>query len=147
MEQALETWPLVAEPVDLTARIIAKVAPRVETPRFRPRWTDLILSLCGAGLVAGAGLVFTALRLWRLPASIDMTPALQQAVDTLRLQALPLEMLQLEISLGLQPLIGSGALTWAAMLAGSVLALILIPLLWLHVPRQRLVRVRDHIHA
>ena len=147
VEEALETWPLVAEPADLTARVMAQVEPCSQTPRFRPHWTDLILSLCGAALLAAAGLAFTALRLWQLPVSIDLGLARQHAVDTLRLQTLPLEMMQLEVALRLQPLIESGALMWAAVLTGSVLALILIPFLWLHVPRLRLVRAGGHIRA
>jgi anti-sigma factor RsiW len=128
-EKALETWPLVAEPADLTARVMAQVKPRIEAPRFRLRWSDVAVSLSGACLAAAV------LPLWRLLASAGLAQSFQQMRDTLRLQMLPLEMLQLDISLRVQPLIESGALTWLPMLAGIIFALFLLPVVWFRVPR------------
>jgi anti-sigma factor RsiW len=70
---ALETWPLVAEPVQLTDRVMAQVRPhpvvsaacpeprrRIEPPAlppFRLRWSDFAISLAGAGLTFVAMLV------------------------------------------------------------------------------------------
>jgi hypothetical protein len=134
-EEALEAWPLVTEPADLATRVMAQVKPRPWIPRFRPSWTDLILSVCAAGFMAGAGLAYVILRLWQIPASTELTPLLEQAIDALRLRMLPLEMLQLEASLALRPLVESGVLLWMPVLAGIVIFLILAPLLWLRAAR------------
>ncbi|MBN1815138.1 MAG: hypothetical protein JXA14_25115 [Anaerolineae bacterium] len=128
-EKALETWPLVHEPADLTARVMAQVKPRLETPRFRFHWSDVAISLAGAALAAAA------LPLWHLLASPGLSQFLQRTRDILRLQMLPLEMLQLDISLRLQPLIRSGVLAWLPMLAGIIFAFILLPVVWFRVPR------------
>ena len=60
VEKALDTWPLVAEPDDLTARVMAQVKPHPELRRFRIRWSDLAIGL------AGAVLATTTPLLWRL---------------------------------------------------------------------------------
>ena len=136
VEQALESWPLVFEPADLTARVMAQVKSHPRTPTFRLRWTDLLLSVAGAGVMAGTGLAITALWLWRLRPSLDLSYSLQQAVDVVRLQMLPLEMLRLELSLALQPLAENPVLLWTPLLASMVAILGLIPLMWPRVPRR-----------
>lgn len=128
-EKALETWPLVVEPADLTARVMAQVKPLPESPRFRLHWSDVAISLAGAALAAAA------LPLWRLLAFPGLSQFLQRIRDILRLQMLPLEMFQLDISLRLQPLIQSGVLAWLPMLAGIIFAFILLPVVWFRVPR------------
>ena len=55
---ALETWPLVAEPVQLTAHVMARVRPRPALPAFRLRWSDFAISLAGAGLALAAVLAW-----------------------------------------------------------------------------------------
>ena len=47
---ALQAFPIVAEPTDLTARVMAEIQPRQVLPRFRVRWIDVIASAVGAGL-------------------------------------------------------------------------------------------------
>ncbi len=54
---ALEAFPIVAEPADLTARVMSQIAPRPVLPRFRVRWMDVIASAAGAGLFMGVLLV------------------------------------------------------------------------------------------
>lgn len=130
-EAAMKTWPLIPEPAALTARVMAQVEPRLETPRFRLHWGDVVVS------VAGAALATAVLPLWRLLASPDLSQSLQQAKDTLRLQMLPLEMLHLDISLRLQPLTKSGVLIWLPMLAGTVFAFAILPVVWSRVLRGR----------
>ena len=39
---ALETWPLVDEPAETAARVMARVRPRSTPPRFRLHWRDKI---------------------------------------------------------------------------------------------------------
>jgi predicted anti-sigma-YlaC factor YlaD len=137
VEQALESWPLVLEPADLTARVMAQVKSHPRTPPFRLRWTDLLLSVAGAGVMAGTGLAVTALWLWCLRPSIDLSYSLQQTIDAVRLQVLPLEMLQLELSLALQSLAESPVLLWTPLLASMVAILVLISLMWRRIPRRR----------
>ena len=129
VEKALDTWPLVAEPDDLTARVMAQVKPHPELRRFRIRWSDLAIGL------AGAVLATTTPLLWRLLAPGSLAQSLQQIYDALRLQMLPLEMLQLDVSLRLQPLIETGLWMWLPVLAGIILALILLPVVWFPMPR------------
>ena len=64
---ALETWPLMAEPAYLKARVMAKVQPHPALPRSRVHWSDLAISL------AGAGLTFALTLLWRYLSSTDWT--------------------------------------------------------------------------
>jgi anti-sigma factor RsiW len=129
VEEALGTWPLIAEPDDLTARVMAQVKRHPELPRVRIRWSDLAVGLAGAILATAAPL------LWRLLAPINLAQSLQQLHDTVRLQMLPLEMLQLDISLRLQPLIETGLWIWLPVFAGAILALILLPVVWFPIPR------------
>ena len=137
VEEALETWPLITEPADLAPRVMAQVRSYPRTPRFRLRWTDLILSLTFAALTASGGLVLTALWLWRLRAPTDLSNSLQQAIDVMRLQMLPLEMLGLEMSLALQSLFESSALLWTPVLAGAVALIILVAFMRSPMARQR----------
>ena len=131
-EEAIETWPLLAEPADLTARVMAQVKPRLEKPRFRLRWSDVAVSLVGAGIAA------IALPLWQVLTSTDSwAQTLLQTQDALRLHLLPLEMLQLDITLKLQPLIKSGALMWLPILAGLIFVLVVLPMVWFRSPRRQ----------
>jgi predicted anti-sigma-YlaC factor YlaD len=130
-ERALETWPLVAEPAEFTTRVMARIEPRPEIPRFRLRWSDVAISL------AGASLAISALPLWQLLESADLAQSLQDAHDALRLKMLPLEMLQLDISLRLQPLIKSGALVWLPILAGIVFAFTILPVMGFSLSRSK----------
>lgn len=54
---ALEAFPIIAEPPDLTARVMAQIQPREVLPRFRVRWIDVMASAVGAGLFFGMMLV------------------------------------------------------------------------------------------
>jgi predicted anti-sigma-YlaC factor YlaD len=137
VEEALETWPLVVEPADLTAHVMAQVRLHPRTPPFRLRWTDLVLSVAGASLTAGIGLAITALWLGRLRPSIDVGLSIQQAIDVIHLQMLPLEMLRLDLSLALQSLDESPILLWAPLLASVAAILAVVPLMWHRVPRGR----------
>jgi len=115
---AIETWPVVIEPPDITARVMAQVRSRPAMPAFRLRWSDFAISL------AGAGLVFIAVLAWRyLP---PPTP------DYLRhsQMALWLEMLRLETLLTMRRLIMSSATTWGLLLGGVVLTTVLAIAAW-----------------
>jgi predicted anti-sigma-YlaC factor YlaD len=130
-EEAIETWPLITEPADFTAQVMAQVKPRLEKPRFRLRWSDVAISLAGAGMAA------IALPLWQVLTSTDSwAQILLQTQDALRLHLLPLEMLQLDITLKLQPLIKSGALMWLPILAGLIFVLVVLPVVWFRGPRR-----------
>jgi len=122
---ALETWPLVAEPAQLTARVMGRVRvhPAVRAhpavPRFRIYWSDLAISLAGAGLAAA--IVLAAYYL--APAGLAY---LHHAQVILRL-----EMLRLEASLLIQRLVRTGAVTWGLLsLAGLTLIVALALALW-----------------
>ena len=106
---ALETWPLVAEPAQLTARVMARVRPRPALPAFRLRWSDFAISLAGAGLAFGAMLA------WRHLASTSLAH-LYHAQMVLRL-----EMLQLKVLLLMPRLVRAGAVTWGLVLVGGAL--------------------------
>ena len=83
-EEAIETWPLITEPADFTAQVMAQVKPRLEKPRFRLRWSDVAISLAGAGMAA------IALPLWQVLTSTDSwAQILLQTQDALRLHLLP----------------------------------------------------------
>jgi hypothetical protein len=129
VEEALDTWPLIAEPDNFAARVMAQVRPHPELPRFRVRWSDLAIGLTGAALATATPL------LWRLLAPASLAQSLQQIYDALRLRMLPLEMLQLELSLRLQPLIETGVWIWVPVFVGTMLALILLPIVWFPMPR------------
>ena len=116
---ALETWPLVVEPDQLTARVMARVRPRPALPAFRLHWSDLAISL------AGAGLAFAAMFLWRYLASTDLVYLYRPQMY------LRLEMLRLEALLLVQRLVGTGAVTWGLLslsLAGVTLIIIVLAL-------------------
>jgi anti-sigma factor RsiW len=134
---ALETWPLVAEPAQLTARVMGRVRahsavrahPAVRAhsavrahpavPRFRIYWSDLAISLAGAGLAAAVVLAAYYLA----PAGLAY---LHHTQVTLRL-----EMLRLEASLLVQHLITTGAVTWGLLsLAGLTLIVALVLAAW-----------------
>jgi len=140
---ALESWPLVAEPAELTARVMAQVRPRPGVspsaplpstmlgtgrtgagsspvlPGFRIHWSDLAISL------AGASLVFAATLLWRYLTSTDLA-YLYRAQMSLRL-----EMLRLEVMLLLrQCLARTSAATWGLTLVGVALVTALALVMW-----------------
>lgn len=112
---ALETWPLAAEPAQFTAQVMARVRPRPAQPRFRLRWSDLLVSVVGAGLAAAAIL------LWRYLAPAGLA-YLHPTQTYLRL-----ELLQLELLLLIQHLVRTNLVTWGLLLGGvtSVIALAL----------------------
>ncbi|PKO21227.1 MAG: hypothetical protein CVU38_15840 [Chloroflexi bacterium HGW-Chloroflexi-1] len=105
---ALESWPLVAEPADLTARVMARVrlCPAVALPRFRLHWDDLAIS------AAGAMLFFTVMLTWRYLSTSGSAQLYWAQIY------LWLEMLQLKALL----LGGSGAVAAAQWLIWLMLA-------------------------
>ncbi len=113
---ALETWPLVMEPAQFTAQVMARVRPRPAQPRFRLRWSDLLVSVAGAGLAAAAIL------LWRYLAPAGLA-YLHPTQTYLRL-----ELLQLELLLLIQHLVRTNLVTWGMLLGGvaSLTALMLV---------------------
>jgi anti-sigma factor RsiW len=116
---ALETWPLVAEPSRLTARVMARVRPRPAMPRFRVYWSDLAISL------AGAGLVFAAVLAWRHLASAGLA-YLHHTQMVLRL-----EMLRLKAMLLIQRLVRMGAVNWGPLsLMAVTLVIVLALAMW-----------------
>ena len=115
---ALETWPLVAEPAQLTARVMAQVRPRPVLPGFRIQWSDLAISL------AGASLVFAAL-LWRTLAPTGLA-SLYCTQMVLRLEMLRLEVLLLVT----QCLARTGTATWGLVLGGVALVTALPLAVW-----------------
>lgn len=124
-EEALGTWPLLAEPADLTHRVMTRIGSPPETPRFRLRWGDFVVSLAGAGLASVVSLCW----LFLFPTS-TADSLVRQLHDVLRLRLLPLEMLQLDIQLQIQRFIESGAVMWGMLIVGTVLALALLIALW-----------------
>jgi hypothetical protein len=140
---ALESWPLVAEPAELTARVMARVRTRPGVspsaslpstmlgtgrtgvgdspvlPGFRIHWSDLAISL------AGASLVFAVTLLWRYLTSTDLA-YLYRAQMSLRL-----EMLRLEVMLLLrQCLARTSVATWELTLVGVALVTALALVMW-----------------
>jgi anti-sigma factor RsiW len=131
---ALESWPLVAEPAELTARVMAQVRLRPGVgpsaalpstmlgtgrtgaggspvlPGFRIHWSDLAISL------AGASLVFAATLLWRYLTSTDLAYLYRTQMY------LRLEMLRLEVLLLRQCLARTSVATWGLALVGVALA-------------------------
>lgn len=114
---ALKTWPLVAEPARLTARVMAQVRLRPALPRFRLGWSDFVISL------GGAGLAFAAMLVWRhlAPTSLAYLPHYTQIV-------LQLEILRLEALLQIQRLVETGAIAWG--LVGVMLTTALALAVW-----------------
>jgi anti-sigma factor RsiW len=98
---ALETWSLVMEPAQFTAQVMARVKPR-----FRLRWSDLVVSVAGAGLAAAAIL------LWRYLAPAGLA-YLHPTQAYLRL-----ELLQLKLLLLIQHLVRTNLVTWGLLLGG-----------------------------
>ncbi len=113
---ALETWPLVAEPVQLTAHVMARVRPRPALPAFRLRWSDFAISL------AGAGLAFAAVLTWHYLASTSLAH-LYHAQMVLRL-----EMLRLEVLLLIQRLARTGTVTWGLLSLVGITPIIVLAL-------------------
>jgi len=113
---ALETWPLVAEPDQLTAHVMARVRPRPALPAFRLRWSDFAISL------AGAGLAFTAVLAWHYLASTSLAH-LYHAQMVLRL-----EMLRLEVLLLIQRLARTGTVTWGLLSLVGITPIIVLAL-------------------
>jgi len=115
---ALETWPLMAEPAHLKARVMAQVQPHPALPRFRVHWSDLAISL------AGAGVVFAFTLLWRY-----LSPMRQ--VYLFRPQVyLRLEVLRLEAMLWIQRLASTSAVMWGLFFAGATLVAVLPLAIW-----------------
>jgi predicted anti-sigma-YlaC factor YlaD len=110
---ALETWPLVMEPAQFTAQVMARVRPRPAQPRFRLRWSDLLVS------VVGAGLAVAAILLWRYLAQAGLA-YLHPTQTYLRL-----ELLQLELLLMMQHLVRTNLVTWGLLLAGVTSLIVL----------------------
>jgi hypothetical protein len=125
----------VAEPAQLTARVMAQVRQlpevsaayaeprrRVEPlalPGFRIHWSDLAISL------AGASLVFAAALLWRYLTSSDLAYLYRTQMY------LRLEMLRLEVVLLLrQCLARTSAATWGLVLVGVALVTALALVMW-----------------
>jgi anti-sigma factor RsiW len=140
---ALESWPLVAEPAELTARVMAQVRPRPGVspsaplpstmlgtgrtgaggspvlPGFRIHWSDLAISL------AGASLVFAATLLWRYLTLTDLAYLYRTQMY------LRLEMLRLEVMLLLrQCLARTSTATWGLALVGVALVTALALVVW-----------------
>jgi predicted anti-sigma-YlaC factor YlaD len=115
---ALETWPLVMEPAQFTAQVMARVRPRPAQPRFRLRWSDLVISLVGAGLAVAAILLGRYLA----PAGLAY---LHPAQTYLRL-----ELLQLDLLLSIQRLIRTNLVTWGLLLAGVTSLIVLTLTVW-----------------
>ncbi len=115
---ALETWPVVLEPPDLAARVMAQVRTRPALPAFRLRWSDFAISLVGAGAIFGAALAWYYLT--------------SDTLDYLRhsQMSLWLEMLRLEILLTIQHLVGGSVITWGLLLLGVVLTIVLALAAW-----------------
>ena len=116
---ALETWPLVAEPAQFTEGVMARVRPRPVVPAFRIRWSDLAISL------AGAGLVFAAALLWRYLAATD-SASLYGIQMSLRLEMLRLQGLLLVT----QCLARTGTATWGLVLVGVALVTAVLLAVW-----------------
>jgi len=115
---ALEAWPLMPEPARLRARVMAQVQPHPALPRFRVHWSDLAISL------AGAGVVFAFTLLWRY-----LSPMRQ--VYLVRPQVyLRLEVLRLEAMLWIQRLASTGAVMWGLFFAGAALVAVLPLAIW-----------------
>jgi predicted anti-sigma-YlaC factor YlaD len=115
---ALETWPLVMEPAQFTAQVMARVRPRPAQPRFRIRWSDLVISVAGAGLAAAAIL------LWRYLAPSGLA-YLHPTQTYLRL-----ELLQLDLLLLIQPLVRTNLVTWGLLLGGTTSLIVLTLTIW-----------------
>ena len=113
---ALETWPLVVEPMQLTDRIMRQVRSRPALPAFRFRWSDLAISL------AGAGLVFAAMLCWRALTSTDWSRLYRTRMS------LQLEMLRLEALLQARRLFGTVAITPAGGLVAAVGVMLIVAL-------------------
>jgi anti-sigma factor RsiW len=115
---ALETWPVVVEPVDLTARVMARIRLRHTVPTFRLRWIDFGVSL------AGASLVFTTLLGWRYLVSANSAYLCRMRI------ALQLERLWLDVLRMAQWLISTGIGAWEGLAGGLVVLAILSFALW-----------------
>jgi anti-sigma factor RsiW len=114
---ALETWPVVVEPVDLTARVMTSVRLHQTIPTFRLRWIDFGVSL------AGASLVFTALLGWRYLVSASSAYLFRMRI------ALQLERLLLDVLRMAQRLVSTGIGAWEGLLGGlAILAVLFLAL-------------------
>jgi hypothetical protein len=111
--EALETWPLAAEPSHLAEEIMTRVRSRPVLPRFRLHLSDLLISLEGSGLILAAILGLRILSQSR----------------SLRLLSLHLpmqvEMWWLELQLQIQQLAGAGTATWWLLPMFIVFAIVL----------------------
>jgi len=116
--EALESWPLVEEPADLTARVVAQVRQQPALPLFRLRWSDLAISLA----LSAAGLI--GLFLWRYLTELGKSFLYRSDVY------LRLEMWRLHLALWGSWFLEAGVLPWGLVIVTIVLALVLIPLMW-----------------
>jgi hypothetical protein len=103
----------VMEPAQFTAQVMARVKPR-----FRIRWSDLVIS------VAGAGLAVAAILLWRYLAPAGLA-YLHPTQTYLRL-----ELLQLDLLLLIQRLIRTYLVTWGLLLWGVASLIVLTLTVW-----------------
>jgi anti-sigma factor RsiW len=85
---ALQAFPIMAEPTDLTARVMAQIQPHQVLPGFRVRWIDVIASAVGAGLFFGMMLI--PWRLWSASLWTEFSSVLAKAQLFQRLMALQL---------------------------------------------------------
>ena len=113
---ALETWPLVVEPADLTTHVMTQVKPCPVLPAFRLRWSDFAISL------AAAGLAFVAMLAWRYLTSTSL------AYHYYTLMALELKMLRLEGLLAMHRLARAGAPIWGVLSLAGITLIIVLPL-------------------
>ncbi len=98
--EALETWPLTAEPSHLVKDIMTRVSSRPVLPRFRLHFSDLIISLVGSGSILA---VILGLR------TLSQSRSLQLLSLQLPMQV---EMWWLELQFQIQQLAGTGTWTW-----------------------------------
>lgn len=124
--KALETWPIVAEPDQLTARVMAQITPLPLVnsvpshipPHFRLRWSDLLISL------AGGGLAFIAILLWRHSTIKDLFRLYGTWIS------LQTHMLKLKALLHMRLLFRVDNAIWWLLIASMALIIALIPLIW-----------------
>ncbi|MCP4537557.1 MAG: hypothetical protein GY832_10455 [Chloroflexi bacterium] len=115
---ALETWPLVVEPADLTTNIMGRVRSRPTLPAFRLRWSDLAISL------AGAMFLFVVMLAWYYQGSVVVTYLKHAPID------MWLERLWLETLLALKRLFGTDNVAWVLLPGGATLAIVLVIAAW-----------------
>jgi predicted anti-sigma-YlaC factor YlaD len=118
VEDVMETWPLVTEPAQFTAQVMARLRPRPARLHFRLHWSDLVVSVMGAGLASAAML------LWRYPAPADLAYLHPAQIY------LGLERLQLDVLLVIQHVVRTNIVPWGLLLGGVVSLAALIFVVW-----------------